>query len=246
MRWRQIRHRFLLRWNTESALVRIAVVCVLLLLFGFSGAVVWGSNQTATRWGVWVTGLASFATMALVLLTVLTVRTSSQAISETRAARLAQSRPQVLVSFERDGDTLYLVIGHYGGGPARNVRFYFAPALKNDRGDDIGANPPLSTGVPIMPPSFRQRVSFADFDDYRTYWFLGVWPDGIISTPGKFSATIKLNDPLANDHEYISTYVLDLDHLMDIQRSEWESICPDDPRHKLFFPEATGAEPDLE
>jgi hypothetical protein len=94
----------------------------------------------------------------------------------------------------------------------------------------------LSTGLSMMPPSSRQRVRFANFDDYRTHWFLGVWPDGLISTPGKFSATIKLNDPLGNDHEYTTTYVLDLEHLMEFNRSEWEHIIPEDPRSKCIFP----------
>lgn len=222
--WRRLSRMLNLPWNTEGGLVRIAAASVLLLLLIFSVAVVWSGNRTAGRWGIWVTGVASFATMTLVLLTYLTVRTSERAIAETRAARLAQSRPQVLVSFERDGKALNVVIEHHGGGPARNVRFDFKPPLKNHEDEDIGAKPPFSTGVPMMAPRFRHVARFADFNAYALDWLASETPEGVTSNSGQFAVTIILNDPLANDERYAYSYKLDVAHLMESERQPWRYV----------------------
>lgn len=174
-----------------------------------------------------VSRIALFAQIASVLVTLIyTLLTYSYVhatyaiLTETRDARLAQSRPRVLVHFQRNADRLYVVVGHFGGGPATDVRFRFSPPLTNQRGDNVGEKPPLSTGIPMLPPGEKLSVYFAEFQDYQTDWGAnnllrrGMGAP-IPAIPSRFDVTVTLRDPLADDAEYETTYALDLEHLMD-------------------------------
>ena len=181
--------------------------------------------------------LSSLAAMISALVALVAIHQSRQSldvskatVDEARDARLAQSRPQVLVSFEVEDNTICAVVGHYGGGPARNVRFNFHPPLKNHQGDDIGAKPPFATGIAMVVPGHRQRVQFADFGEYYLYFLIDESPQGIVMRASQFALTISLSDPLANDREYVTTYVLELEHLLKAVRSPWEPLTPGNPR----------------
>jgi hypothetical protein len=202
-------------------------------------------RDSAPRYVLATAFVSAFNAIMILLYTRENILATKQMVTESRDGRLAQSRPQVLVSFEVETKLkdFVLMIGHYGGGPARNVRFEFKPPLVNHEGTDIGAKPPFSTGIPLMVPGQRQRVWFADFSTYQLDWLINESPQGIVSIPSKFATTITLNDPLADDQEYKTTYVLDLEHLLERQRPRWESVGPDHPLYQRYIGTWTQQEP---
>ncbi len=251
--WKRAKRRASLIWNDKRVLGYLVLALSGLLVYALVS--VEGDAETVNvgvaRWSGVATAVSAFAALAVVVLTLEVVNANRDAVTETRNARLAQSRPQVLVSFEVDEEDqqIYVVIGHYGGGLARNVRFDFKPPLVNLNGDNIGALPPIATGITMVVPGHRQRVRFEDFSDYRLHFMIDEDPKGVISHPSKYAVTIWLRDPLANDIEYRTTYVLDLEHLMTYTRSKWETVTPDDPRYEgiaraLRLPKFGGAEND--
>jgi hypothetical protein len=216
-------HRYRRLVLAVTAVLTVVVVIFLVALFQAS------NSDDIARLAAYATFFGAVttlvATLLIVILTARNVEATAELVTESRDARFAQSRPQVLLSFERDkDDALALVVGHFGGGPAQNVRFMFAPTLINEDGMDIGAEPPFSAGIPLVVPGYRQRIQFGNFAEYQTKWLFGNRPDGINQTAGKFAATIKLNDPLANNTEYTNTYVLDLEHLFEFNLPQWERI----------------------
>lgn len=211
----------------------IAIVAVVLLaVFGYLLRSL--VDQTAisrfSAFAAFASAVAAFVaavtTFLIVMLTARNVEATADLVTETRDARLAQSRPVILISFEVDSHNgrLNLLIGHYGGGPARNVQFRFAPKLLNEENKDIGAEPPFSTGIPLITPGYRQTAPFGTFAGYRSRWFFGPRPDGTRDTPGQWAATITFNDPLANDQKYTDTFVLGVEHLFEYNLTFYEDL----------------------
>ena len=87
--------------------------------------------------------------------------------------RRLQTRPQVLVDFERKPsqergrERLVLAIKHFGGGPALDVQFAFKPPLVNHEKRDFQDDPPLSTGIAVMPPGYYHEMDFSDFLEFH-------------------------------------------------------------------------------
>lgn len=218
-----------LYWSTQSGLTRIALFGFMSVLFMSLTGIIFGNATTSERSVAIAQVLSALGSVLIVFLTTTIIRNNEVQIAETRAARLAQSRPQVAVSFyvgsdgTEDGE-LNLRIGHYGGGIANNVRFSFAPPLLNEDGVDIGANPPFSTGIALVPPGFRQKVEFGSFIGFREAWFLSVRPGGVQNVASRFAVTTILNDPLADNIEYTHTYVIDTDHLMGYNQTHYQVV----------------------
>lgn len=157
----------------------------------------------------------SVVTLALLILVQI------DTMNEQLRLRLLQTRPQVLVYFEvrsndqaRDRKDIYVVIEHFGGGPALDVNFAFSPALVNHEGHDFSDDPPFSTGIAIMQPRSSIPIRFADFYQYQddaggTRLFTST------PLPISFETVVSLRDPLAGDRKYITRYDLDLQHLLD-------------------------------
>jgi hypothetical protein len=175
---------------------------------------------------------AAVATLLYTRLTFAYVLLTSGMVTELQNERVSRTRPHVLVSADVQGNDLVIVVGHYGGGPARDVHFRFTPPLMNHEDEDIGARPPLATGIPLMVPGARYLIRFANHHDFQAHWGISEQPNGTILRPAKFAVVVSLTDPLANDQRYDAHYVLDLEHLMQYERPHWETIGPDDPRHR--------------
>jgi hypothetical protein len=175
---------------------------------------------------------AAVATLLYTRLTFGYVLLTSGMVAELRNERLARTRPHVLVSADVQGDDIVIVVGHYGGGPARDVHFRFTPPLTNHEHEGIGARPPLATGIPLMVPGSRYAIRFDNRRDFQARWGISEQPNGIILLPAQFAVVVSLTDPLANDQRYDTHYVLDLEHLMQYERPHWETIGPDDPRYQ--------------
>jgi hypothetical protein len=119
---------------------------------------------------------------------------------------------------------LVLVIKHFGGGPALDVQFAFDPPLVNERGANFQIEPPLSTGIAVMPPGFSVEVKFTDFYEFQQRAGL----TRIVNSMGaevdptrlSFQATVTLRDPIGDDKTYPLTYKLDLAHLMQYTMSD--------------------------
>ena len=160
------------------------------------------SDLEAQRAAAFISAVSAVTSLMVVILTSFAVADTRDSLRESRAARRDQSRPQVLVSFEM-GSKIELVVGHYGGGPARDIEFDFKPPLVNSRGDDITAEAPFSTGIPLMVSGERQRVEF----DYARHaydkWVTAVKPDSTVTWASRFAVTIKLSDPMAGNSEYM-------------------------------------------
>jgi hypothetical protein len=115
---------------------------------------------------------------------------------------------------------IYIVVEHFGGGPAFDVRFAFDPPLVNHDWHEFHEDPPFSTGIAFVPPRSSLSIRFDDFNHYQddaggtriVVRDMGV-PGRIL--PLTFRTTVTLRDPLAEDKEYVTSYDLDLQHLMD-------------------------------
>ena len=126
-----------------------------------------------------------------------------------------------------------LVIEHFGGGPALDVQFSFSPPLVNHTRRDVGGEPPLSTGVAVMPPGYRKEIEFDDFGEYQglagiTRLAVGMANLSTEIVPLLFETTISLRDPLGDDQVYRTTYQLDLRQLMTYAMSEPEEDGEED------------------
>ncbi|CAA9561895.1 MAG: hypothetical protein AVDCRST_MAG59-2659 [uncultured Thermomicrobiales bacterium] len=170
--------------------------------------------------------LSALAALVVGWLTRRSVETAEAVLREAREGRLAEFRPVVLVTFERRADDLVLVVAHYRGNPALNVRFAFSPPLVNEMGKDVGAEPPFSIGIPVVVPSYRQAVRFGSFEEYRAHWHYGVERDNTETVTGRFEATVTLTDPQAQDREQAQTFVLDANPLFEFTRSFWRPAPP--------------------
>jgi hypothetical protein len=88
-------------------------------------------------------------------------------LSHNREARLDQSRPYVLASFDRD-PTMFgmvdLVIRNIGAGPAHNVTITTAPALKRAKltqgAPELAESRIFNEQTPLMPPGYELRMFF--------------------------------------------------------------------------------------
>jgi hypothetical protein len=197
------------------------------VLAGIASVVFFRISPSFSR-AVYLTQLGfSLATLLVVVMTFLITINSQLAmhrdlLAEQRAMRRSHSRPQVLVYFARlseDGlNRLVLIVKHFGGGPALDVRFEFDPPLVNRDGQDIGQDPPLSTGIAVLGPGESRVIDFANFYRYQDDAGLANWarPMGlpVSAVPVGFRVTITLRDPLGDDQVYADSYDMSLRDLM--------------------------------
>jgi hypothetical protein len=198
--------------ETRSGLV-IAIIAILLFLFA------------AIRMGLPLSDIANLASVLIPLGSLIAiVVVHNELMAEQIKLRRLQSRPQVIAYFERrdrfafDDDVLVIVVKHFGGGPALDVRFDFSPPLRNHEGETFEDAIPLSTGIAVMPPGDERVVKFADYGKFQSHaGFHRVFRDYTEAeaiVPLSFEATIKLRDPLNDGVEHVTTYRMDLSHLM--------------------------------
>lgn len=151
-------------------------------------------------------------------------RLHREVTAEQATMRRLQTRPQVLVYFvrkpnpETNRESLFLVIEHFGGGPALDVQFAFSPPLVNHEGKTFADEPPFSTGIAVMAPKFRREIMFDDFYPFQDRAGLtrivGSMGHPIETTRLSFEATVTLRDPIGDDQQYVTRYRLDLSDLM--------------------------------
>jgi hypothetical protein len=198
--------------ETRSGLTIIVIVFIVLII-------------VSIRAGVALPDISDFASVVIPMVSLLALLIiHNELMGEQTRLRRLQSRPQVIAYFERridlrgGRDEIVVIIKHFGGGPALDVRFRFDPPLRNHDGETFEATIPFSTGIAVMPPHESQEVKFADyapFYEQAGFERLGIGGDeDKMDIPLEFQATISLRDPIGDDQVYTSSYTMDLAHLM--------------------------------
>jgi hypothetical protein len=152
------------------------------------------------------TAILTLVTLCAVIAAGFGARAAFSQIKAAETARIAQSRPYVIVDLEpasHTRDVVELVIRNAGRTAARNVELAFSP--EPQRAQEIPSYPLnemrlLKQPTPVMPPDREIRVLFDVTHEYAA-------KRG--SLPSTYTVTVTYADDEATP--WIDTYVLDLD-----------------------------------
>lgn len=130
--------------------------------------------------------------------------------AETRATRLDQTRPYVVVTFEQGismFDDIDLLVRNVGAGPARDVHITVNPPLERTRSEQdptpLAAVRYFNEAVPIMAPGYVLRTFFDDLISRNE-----------AELPMRYTFRVRYHD--GHGHEFDEEIVQDLALLEDL------------------------------
>jgi hypothetical protein len=94
-------------------------------------------------------------------------RSAQATAREATQARIAETRPLVLLTTRREGDVVVLVIRNFGG-PAAAVSLKFLDLIPSSRGEDPTDSPIFTQPIPVLTPGEELTLPIAYWPDY---WF---------------------------------------------------------------------------
>jgi hypothetical protein len=142
-------------------------------------------------------------------------------VAEARRLRVEQAQPYVMIDFEPDPGTpfvMLLVIANVGATAAFDVQFKFEPPLATSLDDTerpLRETALLTRGIPTLPPGRRVQTVF-DFMINRNS------RKEALRLPDTFTATISFLDSSGKLHQH--QYLLDLGFYWDLELSGSKNI----------------------
>lgn len=142
-------------------------------------------------------------------------------VAEARRLRVEQAAPYVMIDFEPDPGTpfvMLLVIANVGATPALDIQFEFEPPLATSLDDTerpLRDTALLTQGIPTLPPGKRVQTHF-DFMINRNSRQKNT------RLPDTFNATVSFRDSSGTMHQY--AYLLDLGFYWELEVSGSKNI----------------------
>lgn len=158
-------------------------------------------NLNLQDWGNVGTILAAIAGAVAATAAMSSARATQRTVREMESARIAQSRPLILITARRETNHIVLVMKNYGG-PAADVHARFAGHVAWAAGDNLNDAPLFQQPIPVLSPSEEFTLILGQWPEY---WFTysrdasgAPVPTGWSGNPVEFSFHLSYRDPFTN------------------------------------------------